>query len=83
MMGSMAQENVIEKLKAMGLNVGESARIRGDDGVMLYPVDGLYLYEVDLHRLAVGDTTIADIRKEYGDAVYPPNPYGHARPRNG
>jgi len=43
-------------------------------------VDDLYLYEVDIHRLVEGDITFADLRAEYGDDIYPLNPYRQAQP---
>ena len=75
----MGHDHVIEKLKSMGLTIGYRAKVREEDGVMLYLVDDLYLYEVDMHRLAVGETTFAELRAEYGDDIYPPNPYRRAQ----
>ena len=76
----MAHDDLMEKLTAMGHEIGRAPKIREDDGVLLYPVDDLYLYEVDIHRLVEGDITFADLRAEYGDDIYPPNPYRQAQP---
>jgi hypothetical protein len=71
----MEYQNVVEALKAKGLSIGESAKVRGEDGVVLYPVNDLYLYQVDIYRLAAGELKFEDLRAEYGGDTYPPNPY--------
>jgi hypothetical protein len=75
----MDHDHNIEKLRAMGFTIGSCAEVRPDHGEMLYLVDDLYLYEIDLLRLAEGETTFAAIRAEYGNSVYPPNPYDQTR----
>jgi hypothetical protein len=42
-MKGMEHDNVIERLAAMGFTVGYRAKVRQDDGVLLYPVDDLFL----------------------------------------